>query len=54
MLHLPTKTATISFEHLAVKLHEDPSDLLLMLVGLQLYSKRNSCNLIQCTTINVK
>lgn len=37
MLHLPSKTTTISFAHLADKLKENPLDLLLMLVGMQPY-----------------
>jgi dCTP deaminase len=37
MLHLPTKSATISLKRLARHLREDPADLILVLVGLQAY-----------------
>lgn len=37
MLHLPIKTATINLKYLARQLHEDPLDLMLMLVGFRRY-----------------
>jgi deoxycytidine triphosphate deaminase/addiction module HigA family antidote len=40
MVYLPTKSATISLKRLARQLREDPSDLILILVGLRNYPDR--------------